>query len=74
MSDLDVLDVLSPEGAEVLQALRWALKRLGDDPPYYECSAEMIGELAELNSALPELINKWLASLPVEPPDYGDDL
>lgn len=47
----------------VLDALEEALTRLGDDPPYYECDADMCGDLARLNPALVDALNNFTAEL-----------
>lgn len=50
-------------GLDVLVELENALRRLGDDPRYYECDSEMCGELAKLNPELVNVINAFTQTL-----------
>jgi hypothetical protein len=47
-------------GTKLLDGIQEALRRLGNDPEYYEADAEMVGHLAGLNPDLPRLINEYL--------------
>jgi hypothetical protein len=59
---LDPVVYTPPEdaGELLLKGIQEALRRLGDDPEYYEADAEMVGHLAGLNPDLPRLINEYL--------------
>lgn len=55
-----------PNGAlaiAVLEELRQALRRLGDDPAYYYVDKKTMRELHKLNPALIDALNAWVADL-----------
>jgi hypothetical protein len=59
-------DKHTPAERKVLDALKQALSRLGDDPPYYEIYDSPCGEpfnLFELNPDLPNVLNAWTSEL-----------
>jgi hypothetical protein len=59
-------DQSTPAERKVLEALKQALSRLGDDPPYYEIYDSPCGEpfnLFELNPDLPQVLNAWTSEL-----------